>query len=426
MVCGDRAVDTVGMDTNSPPAGGTATLRRHPRHGIDARVAEWETAGLLTHEQAEAITTYEASRPVPATNRFGRLVTVVTVLGALLVGAGVMLSVGSNWEAMPDWSKLAVLVLAVVGFEYGGWRLRAGGRAPRVGGGLVLAGYLLYGAGIHLVAQTYHRPLDDPLLMLLWFLPGLPLAHALRSPAVLLGSVGVGYFALLMQTVRWFDGVIDTGLVVIGLFMATAAALLGAGVALERSGTSQAPLGRAYRFAGAVSVLVLLYGGGFRWVYDEFGRVSLPEAAALWVGLAASVALGSLVLMILRVPVGRRRAAAADSAMVIVALAVAARWLAGAPAPSLAAAAVANLALLGAVVWLIAVGLLERREALVNVAVAVFGLALFSRYLEIGMGMLGTGFSFIGTGLVLLGIGYGLEKVRRGLLAHMEEVDDAV
>ena len=50
---------------------------------------------------------------------------------------------------------------------------------------------------------------------------------------------------------------------------------------------------------------------------------------------------------------------------------------------------------------------------------AVFAVAVFARYLEIGAGMLGTGTSMVVGGALLIGLGVGLERARRSIVARM-------
>ncbi len=389
---------------------------------IDRRLGEWEGAGLLTPEQAAAIHDFEAARPVAASRRFGRLIGIVAVFAVLLIGAGVAEVVASNWDAVPDAVKLGALVAAVVGLEAGGWRLQQAGTYRRTGGVLILAGYLLYGSGIHLVAQTYHRPLDDPSLLLLWFLPALPLAHLARSGLVAVAGVAVGYGALGIRLDGWLEGAAGS-VVWAAPYMALAALLLAVGGLAAGRGRDGVAAG--YGFAGAATATLLLFVAGFRWWYDDWAAGGgLPAEVLAIVVLATVATLGLLARRLAGRPAAREDLL--DGSVAAGVLAFAWLWALDAALPWQAAYAGANVALLGMVVWLVARGLLRRREALVNLGVVVFAVALLTRYVEIGVGMLGTGFSFLGSGLVLLAVAVGLERARRRLLAGIvKEAADA-
>ncbi len=381
---------------------------------LDRRIGDWEDAGLLTRDQVAAIHEYEAARPLAVGRGFGRLITIVGAFAVLLIAAGVAQLVAANWDDLPDGVKLGMVVAAVIGLEVGGWRLHEAGDYPRTGVALILLGYLLYGSGIHLVAQTYHRPLDDPSLLLLWFLPGLPLAHLARSGMIALTGVAVGFGALGIHLARWLEPV-DEPLLWAAPYMAIAAVLLaaGGGAAAGR----HAGLAAGYGFAGAATATVLLYLAGFRSAYGggTGGLVPLEVPGLVTLATLAAVAVAASRLR----AAGPGRARALDGAVVGGTLGFAWLWALVPGMPWQVGYGTANLALLGMIVWLVAQGLLSQREALVNLGVVVFAIALLTRYVEIGIGMLGGGLSFFGTGTALLAVAIVLERTRRRLLAGM-------
>ena len=72
-------------------------------------------------------------------------------------------------------------------------------------------------------------------------------------------------------------------------------------------------------------------------------------------------------------------------------------------------------------VGLIAWGVRDRRELLVNLGIAGFALTLAIYYFSDVMDRLGRSASLIAMGLLFLGGGYLLERTRRGLLARLQE-----
>ncbi|MCI0846007.1 MAG: DUF2157 domain-containing protein, partial [Chloroflexi bacterium] len=157
-------------------------------------VRRWQDQGLISAEQGRAIMSgYPASgRHVAAHRTQGRLVSILAILGAVLVGLGVVLFFASNWEGIPKPVKLAMILIAIPAVYGIGYWLRYWRGAQRVGAAVILLGCLLYGAGIHLVAQAYNVPVNDPILFLYWFLGVLPLAYLTRSQVIL--YLGVGLF----------------------------------------------------------------------------------------------------------------------------------------------------------------------------------------------------------------------------------------
>ncbi len=127
---------------------------RQFREGLRRALPGWQRDGLLSPEASEALwTRYRLGEPEPG----GPGILAVYVLGALLVGAGVISLVAWNWESMSAAAKLAVIGGAMVACHAGGFALwQGGGRMPRLGHALAFLGTLVFGAGVGLVAQIFH------------------------------------------------------------------------------------------------------------------------------------------------------------------------------------------------------------------------------------------------------------------------------
>lgn len=129
------------------------TSRRF-REGLRRELPAWQRDGLVSPDAAAALFARYRLAEVDAG---GPGLLPVYVLGALLVGAGVISLVAWNWEAMPAAAKLAVIGASMVGLHGGGFALwRGPGRMPRLGHALTLLGTLVFGAGVGLVAQIFH------------------------------------------------------------------------------------------------------------------------------------------------------------------------------------------------------------------------------------------------------------------------------
>lgn len=115
-------------------------------------------------------------------------VVIFGVFGALLIGAGIILLLAHNWENLsrPVRAGLSFLPL-VLAQGLAAWTLlrRPQSLAWREGTGTLV--FLMIGACISLVAQTYNISGDLPLFLLTWSLLGLPLVYLLDAvvPAVL-------------------------------------------------------------------------------------------------------------------------------------------------------------------------------------------------------------------------------------------------
>ena len=102
-------------------------------------------------------------------------------MGALLVGLGIIIYVAANWDVIPIWARVTMLVALTTAINVTGWLLLARFDYPRIGVALLVAGALAYGAAIHLIAQIYHVPVNHPNLTTAWFLGVLPIGYVVRS-----------------------------------------------------------------------------------------------------------------------------------------------------------------------------------------------------------------------------------------------------
>ena len=78
-----------------------------------------------------------------------------------------------------------------------------------------------------------------------------------------------------------------------------------------------------------------------------------------------------------------------------------------------------NLVTLAGVLAMIAAGYRWNRAWLINLAVIIFAITLFTRYFEFGFDLLGQSVAFIVAGVILLAGGFGMEVLRRRLLSRI-------
>ena len=195
---------------------------------LPAEIDSWQGQGIITPQQGQAIIdTYPT--PAPSRGSYGRLVTVVAILGVVLLGLGVILFFASNWGEIPRIIKLAMFLIGVPATYIIGYWLRYRRGYPRVGVAAIFLAALFYGASVHLVAQAYHVPVNDPKLFLFWFLGVLPLAYVARSQAILvlgillfLGSVG-------FRVPLWLDDLDAVPFLVFPLYLILGLMLFGLG-----------------------------------------------------------------------------------------------------------------------------------------------------------------------------------------------------
>ena len=114
----------------------------------------------------------------------------LAVIGALTLGAGIILFFAANWDEMPKIAKLAVLFGSMwTAYAIAGRGLsRSAGASRALGHAMLLLGIILFGANIQLVAQIYHIHAHYPNGILMWSLGALALVWLVPSqPAAVAG-----------------------------------------------------------------------------------------------------------------------------------------------------------------------------------------------------------------------------------------------
>jgi uncharacterized membrane protein len=390
---------------------------------VNLLVDEWVTADLITAEQAAAISTYHSEHHLDdARSRgFRRMVSVLSIFGAVLVGAGLLLVVASNWQTFTPTTKTAIAIATFVTIEAVGYGIRFRTGYHHTGEAVLFVGAVAYGAAIFLVAQTYNRPLDDDSLFMFWLLPVFPLAYVVRSRLVSALSLAVTFGVIGYKFTDWAAGTSSMVLAVATTYLLIGAAVVSLG-GVQRDVPTLRYLAPPWEWIGAATILTVLFVMSFSSVYDwTEGWIQQISGSLQTILVVAGVLTASGIVMrtVLRKRFDKYVAVTAS----ITGLAmIAAAFLITAPFNyHLVAFTVMNLLLLLALVVLVVGGVAIGRQSLVNIALVVFAVSVFARYIEIGAGMLGTGTAMIFGGVLLIGLGVGLERFRRSLVARMPE-----
>ena len=386
-------------------------------------VEEWQQDGTISAEQGQAILArypadsvgYEAAR------RRQGLVVGLSILGAVLVGLGIITFFAANWDEIPRSVKLGALVAGVV-LSYGAgfflWQ-RLGYTA--VGIALVLLGCIIYGAGVHLIGQIYHVPVDHPNLTAFWFLGVLPLAYVTRSKPVMFLAIVLFLVAAGFRLPHWLEDVYDADAVILAsvMYLALAALLYAIGKAKSLFDEWE-PIGGLFRAIGLIVGFGALYLLTFHDLIDEAGRIRRrglpllePDLRRVGhcrrhdgrAGMVARPARGRLGCRAFR---DSNRRAAADG-LPCACVRVPVGWE---PLYPIVINALFALAALGLMVS----GYLQGREGRINLALGLIALFVISRYFEYSTTLFDRSLVFVGAGVILLAGGFLLERGRRRML----------
>lgn len=367
-------------------------------------LSRWTSAGLIDGQTAGSIRAWEAERSDDGSpNRFA---VIAFGLGGLLLVAGVLLFVASNWQQLSPFWRLVILSASIAGFHAAG-ALTSSSR-PALATSLHAAGTGALGGGIFLSGQTFNLAENWPEGFLLWAVGAAVGLGLLRDwPHVL-------YTAILVPVWLW------SKLILVG-----------------RLGQDAEILRPAASF-GVLLAIVYLFAASseqrstWRVALSRLGAIGLiPAAVALAVsgvnfseaGGTGGIGLLGIIswLLAILLPAGLAYALRRnDAAILAVALAVV--LAVGGLDPGQDLQLLGILALyaagsVGIVLW----GLRDRYPLSVNVGVIGFALSVLVFYFASELfSKLGRSVGLIGAGLLFLGGGWLLERTRRTIIGKIE------
>lgn len=137
---------------------------------------EWLSRGILNETQAKALLALYPSTEELGEQRLSRALLTLMALAALLVGLGVFLLIGYNWDDLPDAVKVVLIFSAILACHATGLVLRYRSGMRRASEVAFFFGSLMYGGGIWLIAQIYNINANDASGFWWWAVGVLPLA----------------------------------------------------------------------------------------------------------------------------------------------------------------------------------------------------------------------------------------------------------
>lgn len=154
-------------------------------------------AGIITPEIAQNIEQYYDQKKQPNANR---LFVIFGILGAVLIGLGLILIVAHNWDELPRSSKtiLAFLPMLLGQFMVGYTILK---KHEDQAWTEATSAFLFFavGACISLISQIYNIPGKTSDFVLSWMVLCLPIVYLMRSSLVsLLYIIGITYYTVEM------------------------------------------------------------------------------------------------------------------------------------------------------------------------------------------------------------------------------------
>ncbi len=401
---------------------------------IRREIEAWRAEGMISDEVADALLArYESTEVERRSFSLNRLAGILAVMGAVLVGLGVVGLVAVNWSEISDLAKLVMMVTCTAASYVSGWLLAYRIGYARVGIALILLGAILFGASIHLIAQSFNVEVNHPNLVTAWFLGVVPLAYVTRSKALLVLSIILLLSALGFRAQGWFE----TGFESLSVFFLGLAIYISVAGALFAAGRLHARYDEFRHFVrifeiwgftiAGIGVYILSWITLWRELeWWDFGDLALSVVAVeYWVFFSAFIIIATVGMLLVgrlsprEVPDSDRDRWELIGVFGIVGIAILTLvsviftitwvWI------------VFNVTILIGVIAMINAGIRFNRGYLVNIAFILFGVTVLTRYFEIAaiFEILDQAVSFIVAGVLLIAMALGLERLRKNLLGHM-------
>ena len=431
---------------------------------LEKDVPEWIARGFLSEQGGRDLLAYERSR---AEGGMPYFTLALSVMGALLLGSGVITFFAANWGWLPKLAKLAILFGAMWGAYAVAAYLLGRGNTPRLGDALLLLAVILFGANIMLIAQIYHIAAHYPDGVLTWAAGALIAAYLTRSQAAAGAAVLLGILwnwfesAEFFREVHWpylvfwaaclplilrnrwrfaahaqvAGFVIWSAFTLIHVehqmqgallylaqiyFLGYLAALI-AGMLMERREPLAEIARLAKRYSGAATaaaLFLLTFPAVHRLDGSWWGaRQAAPADPAWWsVGTVAALALVLVLAWRHRsLTLGAERPRYLDYGWALLGAIVVLIFMGLTGRESLwwLTVILYNVVFFAGLVWLVYAAIHAADRRLVNTAFFFFAIGFLARYLDTFWTLADRSYFFMTGGLVLLLVGYVLERGRR-------------
>ncbi len=418
------------------------------------QIGTWLDEGLIDAGQVEAL---RARYPVSDQDTpWSRII--VSSVGAIVFGLGIILFFAYNWADMHKVTKLALVFGAVLAAHGTGFYLSASADAKRsLVESLHVMGTMLFGAGIWLVAQIYHIDEHYPNAFFVWGIGALALAWAMPSVAqglmavllvflwgsfevfdfsspthwgswvVLLGVLPLAWmqrsrvllFFALVAFITLFvfsAGQVEGDLVIAALFYLACLHLAAGRLSTRSAFPESAPL---FSVVGYSVYLVLLYLFSFHEVARELVRLN-PEGMLEWSYVIAPLIASLLAWAVLLATGAWQRADGIrrwDTGLILLAMLLVLIAQFGASRGDVGIVVFAfNLIFLGHCVVMIVRGTGRLNWKQVSLGCVLFSALAFARFLDLFDDLLMRSLFFLalGAGLFLIGNFYSHRKKLQG------------
>lgn len=133
-------------------------------------------------------------------------IRIILIIAAVLVGAGVLSFFASNWQVIPKFIKVLLIIVTMIVSYWAGWYWKTVAYMAKTGDALILLGVIIYGAGIFLVAQMFNIRINWPDGFILWMLGAMAMSYAINLKLIFVLTIILGIIAVFTSPFKIMDG----------------------------------------------------------------------------------------------------------------------------------------------------------------------------------------------------------------------------
>ncbi|MBD3300695.1 MAG: DUF2157 domain-containing protein [Candidatus Moranbacteria bacterium] len=156
----------------------------------------------LIQQNFDAIDSEKKSEEAPK-----KAITVILIIAAVLVGAGIFSFIASNWQNIEKPFKIGIIFTSMLASYTVGWLLKERTKLKRIGESLFLLGSIIYGSGIFLIAQMFHTTANWPDGFILWMIGSIVMAFAIEAYSIFFMAIILGVVSLIGYPWGLLDGI---------------------------------------------------------------------------------------------------------------------------------------------------------------------------------------------------------------------------
>ena len=394
---------------------------------VEKALALWQKEGLLSKQKADELRQCLGEGNAKGV-KVGKGIIIFSTIGAVLVGLGIILFIGSHWGQMNAIARFLTLLLGY-GVICASAHLCEKKELPVVAESLWFLSTISFGANIFLLGQIFHFTLTFWQGPFLWLLGTIAMGYA-RHRAL------YGYLAvpLLILTIGWFGG--GSGWFfddqfeflagrhgIVPVLPVMGIGLISTGLLL-RSVKDFQNFSRGLLWWGIVLISVIL-------VLSTVDQEVLFEMfEILYTGKQIAIMLGSILLTILAIFLGDLQNQESK-----ISLAVFGLFLVFLPAIAAAIGepgspyyrriiepdyGLYNLCIFGLTILSAWIGVRSMNRGLVNAGIASASVIIIIQYFSWSIDMLDASLAFLLGGILLIILSVFMERTRRKLLSKMQ------